>query len=61
MIRQRNAAQLVWLLAIVVTAQSGAGQIKPQELVTNPQFRVESGQVLPGGWSAWKPPRCRSK
>ena len=46
-----------WLCLGVMLAGAAlaSGEVQAQELVRNPQFHGQSGQLLPEGWSGWKP------
>ena len=50
-------AHVGWLCfcAALATARFVCAQTPSQELVMNPGFQTQSGQLLPDGWSVWRP------
>lgn len=51
----RNRMSWLCLGVVLAGAWPLPGEAQAQELVTNPQFQSKSGQLLPDGWSVWKP------
>lgn len=56
----RNRRRLRWIGVVLVALGSFVSSGHAGELATNPRFQIADGQVLPEGWSVWKPAWSRT-